>query len=157
MKRRNHRCLIDTTFLEDLIYQENYAVWWVHTQECHHCTQRALTYVLQQDDVLLLDRMLSWTNCNEYIIEIFLAACVYQKANLKRYLLDLWQTLFPKTELFRVFCQYDFETQIEKEFATIISQDIIHHLEVLIEIANILDIDMNTLYDLVHYLQYDVQ
>lgn len=144
-KDSDHKCLANLDhqmLLETVLFQDEYSLWYQCTGGCECCYQRALTYVIQSDDIMMLDRMLRWTECHKHIMDIFLAACYYEKPKIVDWLLYLWQRgLFFKDDLQRVFCEYNFATDMEDELACAMSQDVEKYSSILFDIAAILDMN----------------
>lgn len=148
--KQNHKCLAcadHQMLLETILHQDEYILWYQYAGNCISCQQRALTYVLQCDDIVMLDRMFRWTNSFEHIMEIFLAACVYDKPNIVNWMLYLWNTgLFCKGDLVRIFCDHCFLSDMEHNLMQEMSMYVEVYSQCIMDIAGVMGVDANKLY-----------
>jgi hypothetical protein len=118
---------------------DTFATWYRSTNSCGLCTQRAITIALRYDSVEFLDKLLTWTDCHEYVMDIFLTAWVHKRICILTFLFSLFGNLFPAYHIHRVFFEYNFETDLEKDFAIHIADNYEAYMEQLHQCALIVE------------------
>ncbi len=129
----------DDLVVVDVLCEDDFSIWYACTNGCANCTQRAITVALRHDSVEYMDKLLRWTDCNEYIMEVLLVAWVHKRICILTFLFTLFGNIFPAYHIERVFFDYNFTSLIEKEFAIFIANhydkymDQLHMCSILVE------------------------
>lgn len=140
----------DETYLH--VLDSHFTDWYRLTKCCTGCTQRAITLVLQLDHVEYFDKLLRWTNCHKYIMEIFLTAWVHRRICIVTFLFTLFGKVFPAHHIYRVFYEYQFTSDLEKDVAIYIAENYEEFLEPLQMCALLVEQPMDDLIDHVRML-----